>query len=97
MEDLYKKLGGVDKLLHFAFGGLICALISIITIFQEPFINWYSSLYLIIGTIATFIIAIMKEIIDIKFEWKDVIATMLGCIPVYIAVILGIWFHQCNV
>jgi len=59
---------GVDKVLHFAFGGWIGAK------FNETGIV----LAAVIGILFVGIVSIIKERLDGKFDWKDIAAAMLG-------------------
>lgn len=86
---------GIDKCLHFGFGGLICALITFVFILQDmdTLENWQIIISPTIGTLFVFILQMVKEsTIDDKFSWADTWASLLGCIPVYLAVALGILF-----
>lgn len=98
MKDLINKIG-MDKIAHFSLGGFICALFTILFILQD-----YSTLYTMspwriillptIGTVVTFVISVIKElIIDDGCDWKDVIAAMLGCGIVYVVNFIGIIFN----
>lgn len=92
-DNLIKKYG-VDKLLHHAFGGLLCAFISVIAILQDGTLNWSAVAYPTIGSALVFVLSIIKEYIDTEFNWKDILAAMLGCLWVYLAVFIGIAFYQ---
>lgn len=87
MNDLINKIG-VDKLLHFSFGGLITACIA-------NFIFLYCELNILlctlIGIIATMILEFVKEyVIDNIPDWKDILATFLGCLLIVIVNGIGI-------
>lgn len=95
MKDLINKIG-IDKVTHFAMGGLICALFTFVFLLQDfnTLEVWQVLLLPLIGTVVTFVLSIIKEfIIDEVVDWKDIIAGMLGCIPVYIAIGIGILFN----
>ena len=70
MKIVNKIIGkvGVDKVLHFAFGGWIGAK------FNETGIV----LAAVIGILFVGIASIIKERLDSKFDWKDIAAAMLG-------------------
>lgn len=94
IDNLIGKVG-YDKVFHYLGGGFICSLISFVVILQE---NSLSSLRKIaavsIGTIVVFILSLMKELFfDKETDWKDVLASVLGCLPVFIAVAIGVWFN----
>ena len=59
---------GVDKMLHFAFGGWITA----------KFCESGIILAAVIGILFVGIVSIIKERLDGKFDWKDIAAAMLG-------------------
>lgn len=83
-NDIIARIG-VDKILHFTVGGLITALFTIQVVLQVPEINAYTLLVPIIGAIITMIFAWFKEaIIDDEFSWKDIIASVLGAVPVIV-------------
>ena len=95
MKDLINKIG-IDKVTHFAMGGLICALFTFIFLLQDfnTLEVWQVLLLPLIGTVVTFVLSIIKEfIIDEVVDWKDIIAGILGCVPVYIAIGIGILFN----
>lgn len=95
MKDLINKIG-IDKVTHFSMGGLICALFTFIFLLQDfdTLEAWQVLLLPLIGTVVTFVLSIIKEfIIDEVVDWKDIIAGMLGCVPVYIAIGIGILFN----
>ena len=95
MNNLINKIG-IDKITHFSMGGLICALFTFIFLLQDfnTLEAWQILLLPLIGTVVTFVLSIIKEfIIDEVVDWKDIIAGMLGCIPVYIAIGIGILFN----
>lgn len=94
MNKLIEKLG-LDKIAHFGVGGLICALITFVVTFQEGGeIGWWCLAMPTIGTVVVFILSWMKEkVIDDEFNWYDILAAMLGCILIYIAVGIGVLFN----
>ena len=61
---------GVDKVLHFAFGGWIGAK------FNETGIV----LAAVIGILFVGFVSIIKERLDSKFDWKDIAAAILGAV-----------------
>ena len=95
LDNLIGKLGN-DKTLHFLGGGFICSFISFLLILQESGLTaWEKVSDVLIGTIFVLILSVLKELIaDDESDWYDVLAAVLGCIPVYIAVGLGAWFNS---
>ena len=69
VDKIFEKVG-VDKVLHFAFGGWIGAK------FNETGI-WMAA---VIGIPFVYFVSIVKERLDSKFDWKDIAAAMLGCL-----------------
>ena len=69
VDKIFEKVG-VDKVLHFAFGGWIGAK------FNETGIV----LAAVIGILFVGFVSIIKERLDSKFDWKDIAAAMLGAV-----------------
>lgn len=93
MNNLIQKIG-IDKVLHFLVGALITSIVTIVISFQEPTITNYTMAVPLIGAIATFMIAVFKEISDNKFDWKDVLATVLGVVPIFLSTCFGVLLHN---
>ena len=95
LDNLIGKLGN-DKVLHFLGGCSICSFVSFIVILQESGLTLLEKVSsVLIGTVFVLILSVLKELIaDDKADWMDVIASVLGCIPVFIAVAIGTWFNQ---
>lgn len=97
MELIDKIIGkvGNDKVLHFLGGGFICSLISFVVILQEHDLSSLRKIAaVLIGTIVVAMLSVMKELFfDAEADWKDVLASVLGCLPVFIAVAIGVWFN----
>lgn len=67
VNNILDKIG-VDKMLHFAFGGWITA----------KFCESGILLLAVIGILFCGIVSIIKERLDEKSDWKDIAAAMLG-------------------
>lgn len=95
LDNLIQKVGN-DKVLHFLGGGFICSLISFVVILQESGLTaWEQVSAVLIGTVFVLILSVLKELIaDDKVDWYDLLASVLGCVPVFVAVGLGVWFNQ---
>lgn len=93
INDFIQKIG-IDKVLHFLVGALITSIVTIVISFQEPTITNYTMAVPLIGAIATFMIAVFKEISDTQFDWKDVLATVLGAIPIFLSTCFGVLLHN---
>ena len=88
----YFKSWGTDKWAHFGIGGLICALITIIFLFTlNPIIvSWKIPVAILPGLILVGILSVIKERTDSTgFSIPDIIAALLGCVTVEIALIIG--------
>lgn len=94
LDNLIKKVGN-DKVLHFLGGGLICSLVSFVVILQESGLSSLRKIAaVLIGTIVVTMLSVMKELFfDTEASWKDVLVSVLGCIPVFIAVAIGVLFN----
>lgn len=93
LDNFISKVGN-DKVLHFLGGGFICSLVSFVAILQENGLSNLENISCVcIGVFASFILSVFKEMMDDKFEWKDIIAAIFGCIPVFLAVGIGILFN----
>lgn len=88
-----------DKVLHFLGGGYLCSLITFVAILQEGFMGYGREIAsVLIGTIAVFVLSVMKEtIMDGKADWRDVLASVLGCVPVFLFAILGTLFNYTSI
>ncbi|WP_418573999.1 hypothetical protein [Phocaeicola sp.] len=95
LDNLINKVGN-DKVLHFLGGGFICSLVSFVVILQEIGLTPLEKVSaVLIGTVFVLILSVLKELIaDDKADWYDVLAAVLGCIPVFVCVGLGVWFNQ---
>lgn len=92
-NELITKIG-VDKLLHFSIGGLITALLTIIVVLQEGYVDASIIAFPFIGLIPVAILSWFKEeVIDDDFSWMDILASVLGAVPVFIATALGVLFY----
>lgn len=94
IDKIIIKVGN-DKVLHFLGGGFICSLISFVVILQESGLSSLRKIAaVLIGTIVVFILSLMKELFfDAEADWKDVLVSVLGCLPVFIAVAIGVLFN----
>nr|DAJ02641.1 MAG TPA: putative periplasmic lipoprotein [Caudoviricetes sp.] len=95
LDNLINKMGN-DKVLHFLGGGFICSFISFVVILQESGLTAFEQVSMVlIGTVFVLILSVLKDLIaDEKADWMDVLASILGCVPVFVAVGLGAWFNQ---
>ena len=92
-NELITKIG-VDKILHFSVGGLIVALFTIVAILQEDVIDATTIASPFIGLVPVAMLSWFKEaVIDDDFSWMDILASVLGAVPVFIATALGVLFY----
>lgn len=93
--DSFIKRVGQDKLDHHLVGALICFCVSTVSILQEGSFSWDALFGVIIGTVVALFFAIVKDlIIDEKADWRDIVATVTGCVWSLVTVALGVWFNQ---
>lgn len=85
---------GVDKILHFSIGGFIVALFTIVAILQEGVVDARMIAAPFIGLVPVAMFSWFKEaVIDDEFSWMDILASVLGAVPVFIATALGVLFY----
>ncbi len=93
VDDILAKVG-TDKALHFFGGGFLCAILAIISLLQDGvFTNRMIFGSIFIGTIAVVFVSVIKEIADGEFNWKDILAAVLGCIVIFMAAGIGVLFN----
>lgn len=93
VDDFLTKVGA-DKILHHVVGALICAMFSFVFILQDAIFDWTAVVVPIIGSIVVLFLSIIKEYVDDKPDWMDVVWAMAGCLWVFAAVALGVLFNQ---
>lgn len=93
VDDFMTKVGA-DKILHHVVGALICAMFSIVFILQDAIFEWTAVVVPLIGSIVVLFLSIVKEYLDDKPDWMDVVWAMAGCLWVFAAVALGVLFNQ---
>lgn len=85
VNDVLDKVG-IDKILHFLGGGLIS---SLIIIFGAA-LNISQIISFLIGFIIVFVLSIIKEFLDDKFDWIDILAAMIGTLLSITVIGLGL-------
>ena len=97
IKNFLIEMSKTDKMAHFGIGGLICALLTFVIMIQDfTFFSEHLFRTLLIpigGSIAGFGFSVFKELMDSEYSWLDIIAAMLGCLCVFIAIFLGIIFY----
>lgn len=96
IEKLISKIG-IDKFAHFGMGGIISAVFTLAIIIQYDYTGISCLLTVLLTIPIVFLIAFFKEVLDMKttgLSWYDILATMLGIIPILVSVLLGILFNH---
>lgn len=89
MNQLIEKIG-TDKLLHFFAGAWICAVLSIVIVLQEwEFTLPMFMLATTMSTLIVLVISVIKEMLDSEFNWKDILAAIIGCVTIYLTFGIG--------
>lgn len=88
----------MDKVAHFGNGGLLCGMVTLLifclmpmTLVIHPFLMAVIPLagYIVVGGLSIF-----KELkLDSVTNWKDVWMSVLGCVPVHLAAIIGMTIY----
>ena len=95
MKEIIEKIGN-DKFAHLGVGGLMCAMITLVILLQEMGNLTPAMIFAtpIIGTVMVMFLEFCKEhFLDEEFSWKDVLATFIGCVLVFLAVGVGVLFN----
>lgn len=83
----------IDKVAHFGLGGMITAIMAIISILQEDLTTTGILLCPVIGHVCILILSVIKEyVVDGNPNWHDVWAAMIGSFVVHIFVLVGVAF-----
>lgn len=94
IDDFLVKVG-TDKVLHFLSGALICAFITLVVLLQDAVSGWVAVAVPLVGTLFAVFLALFKELaLDTGFDKKDVLATALGSLPIFLATLIGVAFHE---
>lgn len=86
MTDKLSAWCGMDKLAHFGIGGLIAAIVVIAMAQQDYGCGvWRTAHMGWAGLVVTTWLGIIKEIMDTKRDWRDIVAGIAGAAVVVIA------------
>ena len=86
MTDKLSAWCGMDKLAHFGIGGLIAAIVLIAMAQQDYGCGvWRTAHMSWAGVIVTIWLSIIKEIMDTKRDWRDIVAGIAGAAVVVIS------------
>ena len=92
-NELIAKIG-IDKILYFSIGGLITALLTIVAILQEDTVNATTLEFPFMGLIPIAMFSWFKIVVlEDELSWTNILASVLGAVPVFIATALGVLFH----
>lgn len=96
MRELNNFIGrvGIDKVLHFFVGMAICLAMTLVFILQDAIVGWRCVGVPTIGLLVVGVLSVIKESLDGSFDWKDIAAALLGCVPVYIVTAFGVWMYM---
>ena len=90
MTDNLSKWGGMDKIAHFGIGGLIAAIVMIAMALQDYGCGvWRTAHMSWAGVIVTLWLSLIKEIMDTKRDWRDIVAGIAGAFVVVLAAYAG--------
>lgn len=80
----------MDKFAHMGIGGMIAAVVMIVTTIAMGSYGWVLTLYPFISHAIVFAISYLKErYLDDKFEWVDIWYAMAGSAVIHLAYIVG--------
>ena len=86
LTDQLSKWCGMDKLAHFGIGGLIAAIVLIAMALQDYGCGvWRTAHMSCAGVIVTLWLSIIKEMLDTKRDWRDIVAGIAGAFVVVLA------------
>ena len=86
LTDKLSAWCGMDKLAHFGIGGLIAAIVVIVMAQQDYGCGvWRTAHMSWAGVIVTIWLSIIKEMLDSKRDWRDIVAGIAGAAVVVIA------------
>lgn len=79
--------------------GYVCSLMTFVAMLQEHELSNGGKIGIVgIGTIAVLMAVVFKNIVATeKFSWYNILAAIIGCVTVAIAVALGVWFNVLSV
>lgn len=86
LTDKLSKWCGMDKLAHFGIGGLVAAIVLIAMALQDYGCGpWRTAHMSWAGVIVTIWLSLIKEMLDTKRDWRDIVAGIAGAAVVVIA------------
>lgn len=90
MKEVVKK-----EMTTFFASGHGCSLLTFLAMLQEHDLSNFDKIGIVsIGSIAMLILTlVLSYVIGGKIRWQSIVACLLACVTVYIAVALGVWFN----
>lgn len=86
MTDKLAGWCGIDKIAHFGIGGLIAAIVLIAMALQDYGCGvWRTAHMSWAGVIVTLWLSLIKEMLDTKRDWRDIVAGIAGAGVVVLA------------
>ena len=90
MTDKLAGWCGMDKIAHFGIGGLVAAIVVIVMSLQDYGCGvWRTAHMSWAGLIVTLWLSIIKEMLDTKRDWRDIVAGIAGAGVVVLAAYCG--------
>lgn len=98
IKNFLIEMSKTDKMAHFGIGGLICALLTFVIMIQDYMFfseHLFKLLLIPLGvSVVVFAASVFKELVmDSEYSWLDIIAAMIGCLCVFVAITLGLTFY----
>lgn len=75
--------------------GYVCSLMTFVAMLQEHELSNGGKIGIVsIGAIAMLVLTlIISLVVDGKVRWQSLVACLVGCATVYVAVALGVWLN----
>lgn len=81
--------------LHLTASGWVCALLAFVTFLQEGnYTNYDLFGSITVGAIASIVLYFIISVVVIGFNWKNMLATIIGAASIYGAAGLGVLFNN---
>lgn len=78
-----------NLLLHLFAGYTIASIVTNLTFLQEGYHGWNVALCAFPGIIIAAVVAILKEMMDYKKDWADILFTVIGGVVNLIFIVFG--------
>lgn len=100
-RNLIERIG-LDRIAHFGVGAAVCAFMTLAFLFSLPDgdvleCSWGTVLLCpLVGYVLVGLLAWAKEMNDAAPDWRDLVASMLGCVFVHLGAVAGWGMHYLN-